>query len=164
MNRICKKAVKFIVGHFEYEPHFLARINVWSKIIYKNFLTDLPVGLWWYKVTSYLLINFAHTENTTTQRMIYLISPIQQLEWSQKLKRSAKHVHIYQKKTTERRHWRRSSLFTWTVFPSYSCASVANFEQVTLCWERSYHKRKLSKQDIFLHLILQLLKFALRYV
>ena len=98
MNRICKKAVKFIVGHFEYEPHFLARINVWSKIIYKNFLTDLPVGLWWYKVTSYLLINFAHTENTTTQRMIYLISPIQQLEWSQKLKRSAKHVHIYQKK------------------------------------------------------------------
>ena len=32
-----------------------------------------------------------------------------------------------------------------TAFTPYSCASVANFEQVILCWDRSYHRYSLSK-------------------
>ena len=45
----------------------------------------------------------------------------------------------------------------WTDFTPCSSASFANFEQVIVRWERSYHnKDNLSKQDIFFHLILKL--------
>ena len=39
-------------------PIFLARIKVWSKLLFWKFLTDSPVGLWRYKFKCYLLINF----------------------------------------------------------------------------------------------------------
>ena len=32
------------------------------------------------------------------------------------------------------------------------------------CWDEWYHKQKLSKKNIFVHLILQLLQFVLRYI
>ena len=32
-------------------------------------------------------------------------------------------------------------LYRWTVFTPYSCASVANFEQVIPCWDGLYHKK-----------------------
>ena len=70
---------------------------------------------------------------------------------------------LFNNKTPEQCHWRRSAFFIWTVFTSSSCASVCNFEQVIFCWERSY-KLNLSKQDLFLHLSLQLLKLVLWYV
>ena len=44
------------------------------------------------------------------------------------------------------------------VFTPCSCVSVANSEQVIVCWERSYQRHSLLNQDLILHLILQLLK------
>ena len=44
------------------------------------------------------------------------------------------------------------------VFTPGSCASVANFEQVIVCWEGSYQRHSLLNQDLIFHLILQLLK------
>ena len=67
-------------------------------------------------------------------------------------------------KTPGRRHWRRFTLFIWAVFTLYSWASIANFEQIIVCWKRSNHKNNHSKQDLFFYLILQLLKSVLRYV
>ena len=47
---------------------------------------------------------------------------------------------------------------------SYPYASVAIFEQVIPCWDGLYHKDSLSKQNLFFHLILHLLKFVFPYV
>ena len=65
-------------------------------------------------------------------------------------------------KTTLLLFWYLHSL-SWTVFTGYFCVSVVNFEQVIICWEGS-HKYNLSKQDLFFHLIFQLLKFVLSYL
>ena len=68
-------------------------------------------------------------------------------------------------KTPERHHSRRSTVFIWTVFAPFSCVLFGNFEQVIFCQKRLYHStHNLWKQDLFFHLILQLLKFVLRYV
>ena len=56
--------------------------------------------------------------------------------------------------TPTRRHWRRSTVFIKTIFAPYFYPSVANFEQVIVCLERSYQKYNLSKQDFSFHLIL----------
>ena len=52
-------------------------------------------------------------------------------------------------KTPERCHFRCSTVFIWAAFKPYYCASVANFEQIIVCWRRSYQKDNLLKSKIF---------------
>ena len=122
----------------------------------------------WYKFTYYLLINFVHTENTTTSCMIYLISPSKVFVFLINCTCSKSSVrknceicsHLSEKKYQERIHWRSSTMFLWTVLTPYSCTSLANFKQVIVSRERSFHKQNLSKQHLFFHVILILLKFV----
>ena len=122
----------------------------------------------WYKFTYYLLINFVHTENTTTSCMIYLISPSKVFVFLINCACSKSSIrknceicsHLSEKKYQERIHWRSSTMFLWTVLTPYSCTSLANFKQVIVSRERSYHKQNLSKQRLFFHVILKLLKFV----
>ena len=125
----------------------------------------------WYKLTCYLLINFVHVENTMhKQRLKHLTFPSKGFVFSIWTQQSQQ----FTAKSTIGTNW---NIFTfnsknndmmpltsfyclhlnWTDFTPCSSASFANFEQVIVCWERSYHnKDNLSKQDIFFHLILKL--------
>ena len=128
----------------------------------QEFLTDLPVRLRWYKFPCCLLINFDHIENTTRleKGFFFNMNPANACSKSAIIAKceTCSHLTI---KTPERHHWGRSTVFIWTVFMTYYCTSVANFEQVifrlVVFWivyrERSY-KHNPSKQDIFLNLIL----------
>ena len=83
---------------------------------------------------------------------------------SQQLEQSMKKCSQLKINVAQRHHRRRSSVLILNLeqfFTPYSCALIANFEQVIVYWERSYHKNNLSKRDLFFHLVLQLLKFVL---
>ena len=56
-------------------------------------------------------------------------------------------MFAFNNKTLERRHWRRSTVFIWTAFPFFYCASVANLEQIIVCC--TAHKMKFSIKDFF---------------
>ena len=141
-----KDFIRSINSGYKYPSYFVARINVSSKILDKNshLSTRRVVTVWAHMLfvntfcSHWKYYNIMHDipDLAFKSAFIFSMNPSQQLE------QVVKHVHIQ----LQKHHSDATNIVLLSSFKKpYSCAWVANFEQVITCWEISNHKHNLSK-------------------
>ena len=130
----------------------LISINQFYPMKASNFIQSLfsrnPTGNWFtnkivmqYKFKCYLLINFVHTENTTTilflsskSVCLFDMNPAKVCLFKVNNKNKVWNMFTVNNKDTRKTPFTSLwCLHSSAVFTPYSCALVANFEQVIVC-------------------------------
>ena len=125
------------------------------------------MGLWRYKFKCNLLINFSILQRkvwyTLQKCLSFQYEPDRRLPFQSQQLEHVGNMFTVNNEDTEAMSL-SSHLILNSFYTLFLCLSSQLWTGRFSCWDGWYHKQTLSKQNLFPHLIFQLLTFVLRYV